>query len=71
MSVVCKSHFTDGTSVCPENAVMYSAGNEGENICGDLPETTAFKSYATNQYCDLPAVSFLCLIHSEAPSDTE
>ena len=27
-------------------------------ICGDLPETTAFKSYAANQYSDLPAVSF-------------
>ena len=41
-----KSHLTYGASVCPENAVMYSAGNEGRKICGDLPETTAFKSYA-------------------------
>ena len=29
-----------------KNAVTYSAGNEGQKICGDLPETTAFKSYA-------------------------
>ena len=33
-------------SVRPESAVMYSAGNEGQKICGDLPEMTAFKSYA-------------------------
>ena len=41
-----KSHLTYGASVCPENAVTYSAGNEGQKICGDLLETTAFKSYA-------------------------
>ena len=41
-----KSHLTYGASVRPENAVTYSAGNEGQNICGDLPETSAFKSYA-------------------------
>ena len=37
-----KSHLTYGA----ENAVTYSAGNKGQNICGDLPEMTAFKSYA-------------------------
>ena len=42
-------------------------------ICGDFPETTAFKSYAANQYSDLPAVSFLsakshdCRQHSALP----
>ena len=49
-------------------------GNEGQKICGDLPETTVFKSYAAKQerrsqyanYSDLPAVSFLRLTHSEA-----
>ena len=41
-----KSHLTYGASVRPENAVTYSTGNEGQKICGDLPETTAFKSYA-------------------------
>ena len=46
-SWVCVSVcLTYGASVRPENAVTYSAGNEGQKICGDLPETTAFKSYA-------------------------
>ena len=43
-------------------------------MCGDLPETTAFKSYAAKlerksqyaNYSDLPGVSFLRLTHSEA-----
>ena len=43
---VFKSHLTYGASVRPENAVTYSVGNEGQNVCGDLPETTTFKSYA-------------------------
>ena len=54
----------------------YSADNEGQKICGDLPKTTAFKSYAVKHdrksqyanYSDLPAVSFL---QSEAPEDTQ
>ena len=29
-----KSHLTSGASVRPENTVMYSAGNEGENLVG-------------------------------------
>ena len=45
-----KSHFTYEVSVRPENAVTYSAGNEGQNICGDLPETTAFKSYSAKHF---------------------
>ena len=44
--VSVKSHLTYGASVRPENAVTYSAGSEGQKICGDLPQTTAFKSYA-------------------------
>ena len=35
-----KSHLTYGASVRPENAVTYSAGNEGQNICGVFSETT-------------------------------
>ena len=70
-----KSHLTYGASVLPENAVTYSTGNEGQKIFGDLPETTAFKSYAAKHerksqyanYSDLPDVSFLCLTHSEGP----
>ena len=44
--VSVKLHLTYGASVHPENVVTYSAGNEGQNICGDLLGTTAFKSYA-------------------------
>ena len=70
-----KSHLTYGASVRPENAVTYSRGNEGQKICGDLLETTAFKSYAAKherksqyaKYFDLPDVSFLRLTHSEGP----
>ena len=73
------SHLTYGASVRPENAVTYSAGNEGRKISGDLPETTAFKSYAAKHerksqyanYSDLPAVSFLGLTYSEAPKGTQ
>ena len=35
---VCKSHLTYGASVRPENAVTYSAGNEGQKICGVFSE---------------------------------
>ena len=66
-----KSHLTYGASVRPENAVTYSAGNKSEKICGDLPEMTAFKSYAANQYSNLPAVSFLRLTHSKVPDGTQ
>ena len=33
-----KSHLTYKTSVRPENAVTYSAGNEGQKICGVFSE---------------------------------
>ena len=74
-----KSHLTYGASVRPENAVTYSAGDEGRKNCGDLPETTAFKSCAAKHepksqyanYSDLPAVSFLRLTDSEAPEGTQ
>ena len=73
------STWVYGASVRPENAVTYSAGNEGQKICGDLPETTAFKSYAAKHerksqyanYSDLPAVGFLRLTHGEAPEGNQ
>ena len=78
MCVSVKSHLTYGASVPPENAVTYSAGNEGQKICGDLPETTAFKSYAAkherkSQYANYSdtGVSFLRLTHSEGPEGTQ
>ena len=37
--VSVKSHLTSGASVCHENAVMHSAGNEGKNICGIFSDT--------------------------------
>ena len=77
--LLIKSNLTYGASVRPENTAMYSAGNEGQKICGDLPKTTAFKSYATKHeqkgqyanYSDLSAVSFLCWTHSEEPKGTQ
>ena len=68
-----------GASVRPENAVAYSADNEGRKICRDLSETTAVKSYAAKHerksqyanYSDIPVVSFLRLTHSEAPEGTQ
>ena len=33
-----KSHLTYGASVRPDNAVTYSAGNEGQKICGVFSE---------------------------------
>ena len=59
MCASAKSHLTYGASVCPENAVTYSAGNKGPKLCGDLPETTAFKIYTAkherkSQYAIFP-----------------
>ena len=67
-----------GASVRPENAVTYSAGNEGQKNCGDFPETTVFKSYAMKHkrksqyanYTGLPAISFLHSTHSTAQHST-
>ena len=39
LCVSVKSYLTSGASVCPENTVMYSAGNGGRKICGDFSET--------------------------------
>ena len=48
--VSVRSHLTYGASVRPENAVTYSTGKKGQRICGALPETTAFKSYARSAF---------------------
>ena len=42
--VSVKSHLTSGESVRPENAVTYSADNEGQNICGVFFETAPLQS---------------------------
>ena len=36
--VSVKSHLTSGASVRPENAATYSAGNEGQKLCGVFSE---------------------------------
>ena len=44
---VCVSvnrHLTSGASVRPENAVTYSAGNEGQKICGVFSENAPLQS---------------------------
>ena len=42
-----KSHLTSQMSNRAINEHEYLVAYERQNICGDLPETTAFKSYAT------------------------
>ena len=42
-----KSHLTYGASVRPENAVTYSAGNEGQKICEVFSETAPLQRSST------------------------
>ena len=71
---VCVSvsrHLTVEASAGIQNAVIYSTGNKGQKICGDLPETTASKSHTGKQerrsqyanFSDIPAVSFRAANH--------
>ena len=39
LSVCLSVRYTSGASFRPENAVTYSAGNEGQKICGVFSET--------------------------------
>ena len=81
VSVCLLSHISpmERLFVLKTRAVTYSAGNEGQEFYGDLPEITAFKSYAAKHerrsqyanYSDLPAVSFLRFTHSEEPEGTK
>ena len=45
--VSVKSHLTYGASVRPENAVTFSAGNEGQKICGVFSETAPLPRSST------------------------
>ena len=45
--VSVKSHITSGASVCQENAVTHSAGNEGQKICGIFSETAPLPRSST------------------------
>ena len=42
-----KLHLTSGASVHPENTVMYSADNGGQNICGVFSETAPLQRSST------------------------
>ena len=74
-----KSHLTSRMSNRAMNEHAYLVAYERQKICGDLPETTAFKSYAAkherkSQYVNwtgLPAVSFLHSTHSETSEVTQ
>ena len=48
-SVCLSVNLTSGASVRPENTVVYSAGNGGQNICGVFFETAPFKSYGVKR----------------------
>ena len=68
--VSVKSHLTSRMSNQAINA--YSVACERQKICGDFPEKTASKSYAAkHEFTGLPAVSFFCSTHSEAPGVTQ
>ena len=57
---VVKSHLTSRTSNRAINEHAYLVAYERQKICGDFPETTAFKSYAAkherkSQYANFQA----------------
>ena len=41
-ATVIKRHLTSGASVRPENVLTYSAGYEGQKVCGVFSKTHAF-----------------------------
>ena len=45
--LLIKSHLILEVSLRPENAVMYSVGNEGQKICGVFSDTVSFQRYCT------------------------
>ena len=47
MCLSVNQHLTSGASVRPESDTMYSADNEGENICSVLPETAPLQRSST------------------------
>ena len=60
VGVSVKSHLTSRMSNRAINEHAYLVAYERQKICGDLPETTAFKRYAAkherkSQYANLPA----------------
>ena len=62
---VCLSnqHLTSGASVRPENDIMYSMGNQGQNICVCFSETTRLQRYATSCIVWLSPVGQIVYAH--------
>ena len=48
MCVSVNRDLTSGVSVCPENDIMYSMGNEGQKICVDFSETAPLPRYTAS-----------------------
>ena len=57
MCLSVKSHFTSGASVRPENTVVYSVGNGGQNICGVFSETAPLQRSSTSPLKAIHTVS--------------
>ena len=66
---VCVSvnrHLTSGASVRPENAVTYSAGNEGQKICGVYSETAPLPTSSTPSVVRPCLLSAIFLVYAHA-----
>ena len=61
-----KSHLTYGASVRPENAVTYSAGNEGQKICGVFSETAPLQRSSTPSVVRPCVQSAIFLVYAHA-----
>ena len=59
-----KPHLTYGASVRPENAVTYSAGNEGQIFCGFFSETAPLQRSST------PSVERQCVHSAIFPAES-
>ena len=61
-----KSHLTSGASVRPENAVTYSAGDEGQKICGVFSETAPLPRSSTPSVVRPCVESAIFLVYAHA-----
>ena len=64
-----KSHLTSGASVRPENVVMNSAGNEGENTCRIFSETASLwrsnNPSVVRPYAQRPFFTHVCYTYGQ------
>ena len=54
--------LTSGVSVCPENDIMYSMGNEDENNCVNFSETAPLQRYTAS--CIVRKSAILEIVHT-------